>query len=115
MAIKEALNLTQKTSNFFGHVFALIYLLLFIPALIFIPPLGAFVADADIPIGGVLFCILLLSIIPLSMPVSTYFIYARSIEKRYGKMFFFCFFPLLCSILSLVVISLILYFHDLFA
>ncbi len=115
MAIKETLNLTQRTANFFGNAFALIYLLLFIPALIFIPPLGAFVADADIPIGGVLFCILILSTIPLSMPASVYFIYARSVEKRYGKMFFFCFFPLLCSILSLVVISLIVYFHDLFS
>jgi len=113
MINKVTLSLVQKTSNFLGNVFSLIYLLLFIPALLFIPPLGAFVADANIPNGGVLFCILLLTIIPLSMPVSIYFIYARSIDKCYGKTLFFCFFPLLCSILAFFVISIIVYIHDL--
>jgi hypothetical protein len=73
MATKETFSLIQRTSNFLGNMFSLIYLLLFIPALIFIPPLGAFVADANIPNGGVLFCILMLATIPLSMPVSIYF------------------------------------------
>ncbi len=110
MAMKETLSLTQRTSNLLGNLFSLIYLLLFIPALIFIPPLGAFVADAGIPNGGVLFCILVLAIIPLSMPISIYFIYARSIDRHFSKMFFFCFFPPLCSILAFVIISLIVTF-----
>ncbi len=113
MAVKETLSLTQRTSNFLGNMFALIYLLLFFPALFFIPPLGAFTADANIPNGAVLFCVLMLTTIPISMLVSIYFIYVRSVEKHYGKMFFFCFFPFLCSILSLCAIFLIIYFHDL--
>ena len=58
MAAATTSDLARKTSNVLRNLFALIYLLLFIPALLFIPPLGAFVADADIPNGGVLFCIL---------------------------------------------------------
>ena len=112
MTTKTTQKWIQKTSNLFGNLFALIYVLLFIPALIFVPPLGFFVADADIPMGGVLFCVLILAIVPLSMPFSIYFIYARFADRHYGKMFFFCFAPLICCVFALAVIFLIVYLHD---
>ncbi len=111
MVVKATSTMTQKISNFFGNLFFLLYLVLSIPALIFIPPLGAFAADADIPAGGVFLCVLVLAIIPLSMPVSIYFICARSVDRRYGKMFFFCLFPLLCCIFAFAAIFLIIYTH----
>lgn len=115
MTPKNTPSLTQRASTVLRNLLALIYLLLFIPALIFIPPLGAFVADAGLPFVGVLASILLLATIPLSMLISIYFIYTRSPDRQYGKMFFFCFLPLLCCILAPTAISLIVYIHDLFS
>ncbi len=115
MSAATTSSLARKTANILRNLFALIYLLLFIPALLFIPPLGAFVADAEIPNAGVLFCILLLASIPLSMPVSIYFIYTRSTNGGYRKMFFFCFLPLLCCIAALAIIFLVVYLHECFS
>lgn len=111
--VRGSSKLVKRTSKFFGYFFALIYVFLFIPALIFIPPFGAFALDAEgVTTFGAMLCILGLAIIPLSMPFSIYFIYTRFRDAKYGKMFFFCFLPFLCSIFALLFVEVIICLYD---
>lgn len=113
MTVRCSIKLVKITFKFFGYFFALLYAFLFIPALIFIPPFGAFALDADgMTTCGAMLCILGLTVIPLSMPLSIYFIYARFVDARYGKMVFFCFLPVLCSIFALLFVEVIICLYD---
>ena len=116
MYVKNDSKPAKKISKFLGILFALIYALLFIPSLLFIPQLGAFSLDADgVTALGAMLCIFVLAIIPFSMPFSIYLIYSRFAQVKYGQMFFFCFLPLLCSIIAplLVLLIVCLYDHEL--
>jgi hypothetical protein len=103
----------RKILKFLGGLFALLYALLFIPAMLFIPQLGVFSSDADkISIFGVVLCVLVFVTIPLSMPYSIYLIYKCFVRARYGQMLFFCLLPLLLCIIAPLLAFSIVCFYD---
>lgn len=103
----------KKVAKFFGRFFGWIYALLFIPALIYVPWLGAFSLAVDgITTFGAVLCILGFATIPLSMPFSVYLTYKRFICTRYRQMFFFCFLPLICTIVAPLFMLLIIFLYD---
>lgn len=111
--VKKDSQLTRKVSKFFGSLFGLIYALLFIPALMYIPFLGAVSLTADgVTTFGAALCMLAFATIPLSMPVSVYFIYKYFIRAWYGQMFFFCGLPLLCSVMAPLLTFSIMCLYD---
>lgn len=111
--VKKDLKLTRKVSKFFGSLFGLIYVLLFIPALMYIPFLGAFSLDAEgVTTFGAVLCMLAFATIPLSMPFSVYWIYKRFVRASYGQMFFFCSLPLLCCIMAPLLALAIICCYD---
>ncbi len=110
MTTKTSAEPVWRGANFFGNLFMCIYVVLFLPALVYLPILGGCTAlAADLPGVEILLSILLVTTVPLSMPFSLYFICARSLERRYGKMVFFCLLPLICFLSALVVISLFIW------
>ena len=111
--VKKDAKLIRKISKVFGSLFGLIYVLLFIPALMYIPFLGAFSLTADnVTTFGATLCMLAFATIPLSMPLSVYLIYKRFMHARYGQMFFFCCLPLFCCILAPLLSFALMCFHD---
>ena len=111
--VKSDSKLIRKVSKFFGSLFGLIYALLFIPALMYIPFLGAFSLTADnVTTFGAAVCMLAFATIPLSMPFSVYLIYKRFVRARYRQMFFFCCLPLLCCILAPLLSFAIMCLYD---
>ena len=103
----------RKVAKFFGGLFGSMYALLFIPALMYVPWLGAFSLAVDgITTFGAVLCILAFATIPLSMPFSIYLIYKRFVCARYGQMFFFCFLPLICTIVAPLFMLLIIFLYD---
>lgn len=111
--VKKDAQLTRKISKFFGILFSLIYVLLFVPALMYVPFLGAFSLTADnVTTFGATICMLAFATIPLSMPFSVYLIYKRFVCAQYGQMFFFCCLPLLCCIMAPLLSFALMCFHD---
>lgn len=111
--VKEDAKLIRKISKFFGILFGLIYVLLFVPALMYVPFLGAFSLTADnVTTFGASVCMLAFATIPLSMPFSVYLMYKRFAGERYGQMFFFCSLPLLCCILAPLLSFTFMCFYD---
>lgn len=103
----------RKVAKFFGGLFGSIYALLFIPSLIYIPLLGAFSLAVDgITTFGAVLCILAFITIPISMPFSIYLIYKRFVCARYGQMYFFCFLPLICTIIAPLLALFIIFLYD---
>lgn len=111
--IKNNSKLIRKISKFFGILFGLIYALLFIPALMYIPFLGVFSLSAEgVTTFGAMLCILAFATIPLSMLFSVYQIFMRYASARYGQMFFFCCLPLLCCVMAPLLTLSIVCFYD---
>jgi hypothetical protein len=111
--VKSDSKRARKAAKFFGSLFGVVYALLFIPALIYIPLLGAFSLAVDgITTSGAVLCILAFATVPFSMPCSVYLIYKRFVCARYGQMFFFCFLPLICTIIAPLFMQLIIFLYD---
>ena len=103
----------RKVAKCFGYFFGWIYALLFIPALIYIPWLGAFSLAVDgITTFGAVLCILAFATIPLSMPFSIYLIYKRFVCAKYVQMYFFCFLPLICTVIAPLLTFFIIFLYD---
>lgn len=101
--------LMKGIAAFTSWVFIVGYIFLFLPALAYIPLMGVFTFDMSLW-GGIL-CVLGLITIPLSMPVSVYFIFSTYSQKHYLKMFFFCLLPGFLCIASMLLMSLIMRLH----
>jgi hypothetical protein len=113
ISVKSNLKLYIVIAKILGNLFTLIYAVLFIPSLFYIPLLGAFSLDADgVTTFGAVLCILVLATIPFSMPFSVYLIYTRFARARYGQMLFFCFLPLLCCVMAPLLALMIICFYD---
>lgn len=95
----------------FCYIMSFLYIILFLPALPWIAPLGALVTARD-GVGTVatFSCIIATSLIPLSMPVSSYFMLRHS--DRPGKMFLFACLPFGMVVLAFLWADLILWLHE---
>lgn len=101
--------LKKSTANFIAGIFVVAYIFLFLPALVYTPLIGG--AAFDMSVWAGFLCILCLLTVPLSMPVSIYFIFLNYEKKNYLKMLFCCFLPGCFCILSFLFTSLIIHFH----
>ena len=95
----------------FCYIVSFLYISFFIPIFPFIALLGAFIQDKD-GVGTVatLSCIFATSLIPLSMPVSCYFMLRHA--DRPGRMFSFAFLPFGMLVLAFIWMSLISWLHS---
>lgn len=111
--VKDDMKRTRKVAKFFGSLLGWIYALLFIPALIYVPLLGAFSLAVDgITTCGAVLCIMAFATIPLSMPFSIYLIYKRFVCARYRQMYFYCFLPLICTVIAPLLAFFIIFLYD---
>ncbi|MES2274156.1 MAG: hypothetical protein V4487_08180 [Chlamydiota bacterium] len=112
MTFDETPQLVKKIGSFVGNASIFIYLILFLPALIYIPPLGFFsLASSDMSTGGALLCVLGAATVPFSMPVSIYFTCKNSSDSQIKKRLFFSCLPVFCSIFAILWAELIRFLH----
>lgn len=95
------MNIFAGVVKFFSYTFFLAYIVLFIPALIYIAPLGLFILDRD-GVGTIaaISCLVATASIPLSMAVSIYFMIKYS--KLPLQMFFSACLPFGAAVFALV-------------
>jgi len=101
--------LKKALATFTAGIFVVAYIFLFLPAFAYIPLMGVFAFDMSVW-GGIL-CILCLLTIPLSMPISIYFIFSTYSKRSYLKMLFYCLLPGYFCIVSFLFTSLIIRLH----
>lgn len=105
----------KKCISIIFIMIACIYIIICLPMIPFVAPLGLLsTAYSNMTTVGAILCLLGTITIPLSMPVSSYFICVRLAEKKYLKAFFYCVVPVLCSLGALLWFFFIVSLHDIF-
>ncbi len=106
--------LARGTVAAVSGIFFIAYTCLLLPALVYMPIVGAlsFTNDGMTIFGG-LACILVMLTVPFSMVVSLYFICSNYSEKKYLRVLFFCLLPLVLLLLSFTFMNFMIYFHGL--
>ncbi len=106
--IKENVNTLVR---WFCYIVSFLYISFFIPIFPFIAPFGALVtAREGVGTVATFSCIIATSLIPLSMPVSCYFMLRHA--DRPGRMFSFAFLPFGMLVLAFMWMSLISWLHS---
>lgn len=103
----------KMIASFLGNISMLVYFILFLPALIHIPLLG-FLSffSPNMSTAGALLCVIGATTVPLSMPVSIYFVCKYSSAGQMKKMLFFSCLPIFCSIFAILWIEFICFLHQ---
>jgi hypothetical protein len=89
----------KKCFSILSITISCLYIVLFFPVIPIIAPLGLLAsAYSKMSTIGVAFCFLGTCSIPFSMPFSSYFIWIKLAENKYGKVLFYLIFPFLYSL-----------------
>jgi len=105
----------KKIFSFVTRMVACLYVIIFLPIAPFVAPLGLLAtAYSNMTTIGAILCLLGTSAIPLTMPISSYFICIRLSEKKYIPVLFYCILPFLCAVAAFFWFIFIVYLHDFF-
>ena len=102
--------------KFFSAVFgtiAFLYIVVFLPIMPVVAPLGLLAtAYASMSTIGAVLCLLGTIAIPLAMPVSSYFICLKLVEKKYFEACLYSLLPFLVAVMAFIWMMIVIMAHN---
>jgi hypothetical protein len=103
---KREISNEEKKAEFWYNAFRAIYLVLLFPS--FFIPVFYLITDYTVVTYPIFFC---LFVIPLSIPISVYFMQKNYDRDEYGKMYLFCWLPVLIFFVSDAILKIMRDLH----